>query len=68
MPALNPPNRYRLTNRRRGVTPEHYLVGYENFADWPNLTVTLAGRGMNEDELRKVLGLNFLRVFRESVG
>ena len=50
------------------LTPEHYLVGYENFADWPNLTVTLAGRGMNEDELRKVLGLNFLRVFRESVG
>src|SRR6516162_8217637 len=50
------------------LTPEHHLVGYENFADWPNLTVTLAGRGMSEGELRKLLGLNFLRVFHQSVG
>jgi len=50
------------------LTPEHHLLGYETFADWPNLTMTLASRGMNEDELRKLLGLNFLRVFRESVG
>ena len=50
------------------LTPEHHLVGYQNFADWPNLTMTLASRGMTEGELRKVLGLNFLRVFRQSIG
>ena len=41
---------------------------YENFGDWPNLTMKLAERGFNEEELRKLLGLNFLRVFREVAG
>ncbi len=50
------------------LTPEYRLHGYETLADWPNITVTLARRGFNEDELRKLLGLNFLRVFREVVG
>jgi membrane dipeptidase len=50
------------------LTPDYHLNGYENFGDWPNLTVHLARRGFNEDELRKLLGLNFLRVFREVCG
>jgi membrane dipeptidase len=50
------------------ITPDYHLNGYENFGDWPNLTVHLAHRGFNEDELRKLLGLNFLRVFREVCG
>lgn len=50
------------------VTKEHHLVGYDNFGDWPNLTIKLAERGFTELELRKLLGLNFLRVFREIVG
>jgi hypothetical protein len=32
------------------------------------LTMTLAEQGMNAGELRKLLGLTFLRVFRQSVG
>jgi membrane dipeptidase len=50
------------------ITPDYHLNGFEDFRDWPNLTVCLAGRGFNETELRKVLGLNFLRVFRDVVG
>jgi membrane dipeptidase len=57
---------FRLKEHR--LTPEFHLKGYRDFGDWPNLTVELAQRGFNEEELRKVLGLNFLRVFREVVG
>ncbi len=57
---------FRLTEHR--LTPEYHLKGYENFGDWPNLTMHLAQRGFNEDELRKLLGLNFLRVFGEIAG
>ncbi len=50
------------------LTDNYHLNGFENFSDWPNLSVALAKRGFNEDELRKLLGLNFLRVFRDVVG
>ncbi len=57
-----------------GFRPEHRLRddhridGFDRFTDWPNITVKLAERGFDEDELRKLLGLNYLRVFREVVG
>ena len=57
---------FRLDEHR--LTPAYHLHGYENFGDWPNLTVHLARRGFNEEELRKLLGSNFLRVFRDVVG
>jgi len=57
---------FRLEEHR--LTPDYHLTGYESFGDWPNLTAKLAERGFNEVELRKLLGLNFLRVFREVVG
>jgi membrane dipeptidase len=50
------------------LTPNFRLRGFEKFSDWPNLTVALAQRGFTEDELRKLLGLNFLRVFRDVCG
>jgi membrane dipeptidase len=50
------------------LTPDYHLNGFEDFRDWPNLTACLAERGFNEVELRKILGLNFLRVFRDVVG
>lgn len=50
------------------LTDNYHLNGFENFSDWPNLTVALAKWGFNEEELRKLLGLNFLRVFRDVVG
>jgi membrane dipeptidase len=56
-----------------GFSPGHRtyvrkLDGFSTIEDWPNITVTLARRGFNEDELRKILGLNYLRFFREVVG
>jgi len=50
------------------LTPDYHLNGYENFGEWPNLTVALARWGFNEEELRKLLGLNYLRVFRDVCG
>ncbi len=50
------------------LTPDYHLNGFENFSEWPNLTVALAKWGFNEEELRKLLGLNYLRVFRDVCG
>jgi membrane dipeptidase len=44
------------------------LEGYNDFTDWPNLTIKLAERGFNDEEIKKMLGLNYLRVFEEVVG
>ena len=57
---------FRLDEHR--LTPAYRLRGYENFGDWPNLTLHLARWGFEEENLRKLLGLNFLRVFRDVVG
>ncbi|HXX38452.1 MAG TPA: membrane dipeptidase, partial [bacterium] len=50
------------------LTHDHVLRGYESLGDWPNLTVALAKRGFNDEDLRKILGLNYLRVFRDVCG
>jgi membrane dipeptidase len=55
-------------HKEHRITPEYHLTGYDTFADWPNLTVALAQWGFNEDELRKLLGLNYHRVFRDIAG
>ena len=57
---------FRLKEHR--LLGDHVLRGYENFGDWPNLTAALAKRGFDETELRKLLGLNYLRVFRDVCG
>lgn len=50
------------------IGPEYDIEGFASFGDWPNITVALAAAGFNEQELRKLLGLNYLRVFRDIVG
>lgn len=55
-------------NQEHRLTDEYSMEGFESLADWPNVTVALAEAGFNEDELRKLLGLNYLRVFRDVVG
>lgn len=50
------------------ITQDFAIEGFSSFGDWPNITVALAEAGFNEEELRKLLGLNYLRVFREIVG
>jgi membrane dipeptidase len=45
-----------------GATPE----GIDSAADLPKITQTLLDRGYSADDIRKILGGNLLRVFREA--
>ena len=44
-----------------GATPQ----GIDSAADLPKITQALLDRGYSEDEIRRILGGNTLRVFRE---
>ena len=73
-PKINPWGKSKNRFEWLGFRPEHRLSdahridGFDDFIDWPNVTLKLAERGFNEEELRKLLGLNYLRVFRDIVG
>jgi membrane dipeptidase len=60
--------------RRIGFRPEHRvdwgatIDELPDWTDWPNITRALVGCGLSDDEVRGILGGNFLRVFREAVG
>ncbi|MFY9643534.1 MAG: dipeptidase [Terriglobales bacterium] len=45
-----------------GATPE----GIDSAADLPKITQALLDRGYSSDDIRKILGANLLRVFREA--
>jgi membrane dipeptidase len=56
-----------------GMRPEHSvefaaIEGFATWDDWPQLTAALVHAGYSDDEIRGVLGGNFLRVFREAIG
>jgi membrane dipeptidase len=42
--------------------------GIETVTDFPNITEGLVGRGYSDTEIRKILGENFLRVFKKVFG
>jgi len=42
------------------------LDGFASLGDFPVITQGLMSRGYGEEDIRKVLGLNFLRVFRDN--
>ena len=42
--------------------------GLEDVSKLPNLTAELLQRGYSEDDIRKIMGGNFLRVIKEVVG
>ncbi|HEX2988749.1 MAG TPA: dipeptidase [Chloroflexota bacterium] len=44
------------------------MAGMEDIAQLPNLTSGLAERGHSPETIRKILGQNFLRVFRQVAG
>ena len=48
-----------------GLRLNSRIEGLAYSRDLPNLTSALVGRGFAPDDIRKVLGENFLRVFRE---
>jgi membrane dipeptidase len=59
--------------KKMGFREEHrvdwsaYTKGFERWEQWPNLTESLLSR-FNEDEVRGIIGGNFLRLFRDVVG
>jgi len=72
-----PPQFVHLLNdemRRFGFREEHRVDwgatvdGFRTWRDWPNLTRSLLEHGYSDDEVRGLIGGNFLRMFREAVG
>ncbi|MBV7331835.1 dipeptidase [Chloroflexi bacterium TSY] len=61
-------NRFGFRAEEHRLTADYDMADFQSFGDWPNITVALAAAGYTEDELRKLLGLNYLRVFTEVVG
>jgi membrane dipeptidase len=57
-----------------GFRPEHKLditstlEGFRDPRDWRNITRGLVARGYGDEEIRGILGENFLRVFEQVVG
>ena len=45
-----------------------YMYGIESPEEWPNITRGLVSRGYSDDEIRKILGGNALRIIQEVVG
>lgn len=45
---------------------EKYVTGFGTSFDFPKLADQLNQRGLSDDDIRKVLGNNFIRVFRET--
>jgi membrane dipeptidase len=56
-----------------GFRPEHNLsianlIGFDDYRDCPNITRGLVSRGYDDEQIRGILGENFLRVFDEVCG
>jgi membrane dipeptidase len=45
-----------------------YMYGIESPEEWPNITRGLVSRGYSDEEIRKILGGNALRIIQEVVG
>jgi membrane dipeptidase len=54
--------------RRRLETTIPYATGAETAAELPNVTRGLVARGYADDDIKKVLGGNFLRLFEQVCG
>lgn len=47
--------------------PQPELAGYRDWRDFPRLTEAMLRRNLGEQEIRGILGRNFVRIFRDSV-
>ncbi len=48
--------------------PAPYLEYIENPGEWPNFTRALVARGYSDEQIKKILGENVLRILRETIG
>lgn len=51
-----------------GLPPERWLKGLEEVDKWPRITAGLVERGYAEADIRRIMGENLLRVYRQVVG
>lgn len=57
-----------------GFRPEHRtswgatVEGYRSWREWPNITRALVWRGYSDGDITRLLGANFLRIFRDVAG
>jgi membrane dipeptidase len=50
------------------IVPTQNLVGFDDYRDFPNITRGLVSRGYSDEQIRGILGENFLRVFETVCG
>ena len=50
------------------AAPGASLAGFDDYRDFPNITRGLVRRGHSDEEIRGILGENFLRVFEAVCG
>ncbi len=62
---LEPRNGFR---DEHGIVSTQNLVGFDDYRDFPNITRGLVARGYRDEEVRGILGENFLRVFGSVCG
>ncbi len=48
-----------------GISPPSF-VSFTDYGEWPSITATLLARGHSREDVAKVTGGNFLRVYRET--
>jgi len=48
--------------------PAPYIQYFENPGQWPNFTRALVARGYSDEEIKKILGENILRLLRQTIG
>ncbi len=53
---------------RAGESRKTVIESFKDWSDWPNITAGLLSRGYSKDDVNKILGGNFLRVFERIVG
>jgi membrane dipeptidase len=48
-----------------GISPASFL-SFDDYGEWPSIGAALLARGRSHEDVAKVMGGNFLRVFREA--
>ena len=48
-----------------GISPASF-ASFDDYAEWPSITASLLARGYSREDVAKVAGENFLRVYREA--
>lgn len=59
---------FNVRNEQSTPTQVQSLLGFDDYRDFPNITRGLVKRGYSDEQIRGILGENFLRVFENVCG